>query len=302
MAEIMLYYGEEPYRIMKKRESLKVAENPEMNLYITEVFDQEALEYAYQIPFLARKRVMIVDLEAEGDTGLLKEYLAAPAPDTNLYVFVREMDFGNTLAKIFPKQNVCRIGKFTPKELKLEIFYYTKKHGKYIREDACEELIERVQYLNEDKSFFDMENELKKLCSAAEREVDRELIQAMVPRNEKENVFSLMHLILNHKTEQLFHEAELILESGESNTIQVLSLLLRSYRIAMKASLLGKEMEKELGVHPKAVIHMPLNVSEASMDCIQEIIFGIKNGRYKEKDGLILCLSHLADYAKKTVC
>lgn len=297
MAQAKLYYGDEPYRLVQQRELLKQIDNPEMNLYVTDAFDQEAFGFAYQVPFLADKRVIIVELETCSESGLLTEYLQDPAPDTELHVFVKQMDLKSALAKTFPGNDICEINKYSPQGLADSIFSYVKDFKRTITKEACVELIERIQYRDEDKSFFDVKNALNKLCAASDSFIEKKLVEKMIPRSEKENVFGLMQMILNQQTERLYREAELILGSRESNAIQVLNLLLRNYRIAMKASMLGKGAEKEIGVHPKAVIHMDRALSMRSMDCIQEIILGMKTGRYKEKEGLILCLSKLTAYA-----
>lgn len=298
MAVVKLFYGNEPYRLMKKREALKNVENPEMNLYITDVFDQETYECAYQVPFLARERVIIADLENCSNAELLIEYLQKPVSSTNLYVFVNQMDKRSALVKAFPAEDVCEIGKYSEKELDDRICECVRYCNKSITDEARETLKERMQYFTEEVSFFDVKNELSKLCAIAESVIDKGLVEKLISQNEKENVFTLMQMIMNQNAAPLFHEAELILGSKDSNVIQVLSLLLRNYRISWKASLIGRESVKDIGVPPKAVTYMANTVCLASMDCIQETISGIKMGKYKEQEGFILCLSKLMEYAK----
>lgn len=298
MAEVKLFYGNEPYRLMKKREALKKVENPEMNLYITEVFDQGAYECAYQIPFLARERVIIVDLENCSNAEMLIEYLQKPVSSTNLYVFVNQMDKKSALAKAFPAGSVCEIRKYTEKELDDRIRECVRYCNKSITDDAREALKERMQYFSDEVSFFDVKNELSKLCAIADSVIDKKLVEKLISQHEKENVFTLMQMILSQNAAPLFHEAELILGSKDNNVIQVLSLLLRNYRISWKAALLGGKGIKEIGVPPKAVTYMSDAACSASMDCIQETISGIKMGKYKEQEGFILCLSKLMEYAK----
>ena len=296
MAVNMLFYGNEPYRLMEKREAFKKVGNPEMNLCITDVFDQETYELAYQMPFLEEKRVIILELEGCADSELLVNYLKAPAPSTDLYVFVNHMDRRSMLAKAFPAKGIVELNKYTEKELDEKIRESVKKHCKVITDEAREAFKERIRYDQDEVCFFDVQNELKKLCALTEYALDKRLVERMIPQRERENVFALMQMILERKGERLFHEAQLIVESKDSNTIQVLSLLFRNYRISMKAALLGSAREKDIGVHPKAVIRMSEKVYLASMDCIQEVIDGIKAGKYREQEGLILCLSKLMEY------
>ena len=126
----------------------------------------------------------------------------------------------------------------------------------------------------------------------------KDLVEKLISQHEKENVFVLMQMIMNQNSVHLFHQAELILGSKDSNVIQVLSLLLRNYRISWKAALLGAKGVKEIGVPPKAVTKMSDAACSASMDCIQDTISGIKTGKYKEQEGFILCLSKLMECAK----
>ncbi len=298
MAEIKLFYGNEPYRLMKKREELKKVENPEMNLYITEVFDQGAYECAYQVPFLARERVIIVDLENCSNAELLIAYLQKPVSSTNLYVFVSQMDKKSALVKAFPAEAVCEIRKYTETELDDRIRTCVRYCNKSITDEAKEALKERMQYSSDEVSFFDVKNELSKLCAIADSVIDKDLVEKLISQHEKENVFVLMQMIMNQNSAHLFHQAELILGSKDSNVIQVLSLLLRNYRISWKAALLGAKGVKEIGVPPKAVTKMSDAACSASMDCIQDTISGIKMGKYKEQEGFILCLSKLMECAK----
>lgn len=299
MAVNMLFYGNEPYRLMEKREALKKVDNPEMNLYITDVFDQETYELAFQMPFLEEKRVIIVEMEGCSDAELLVNYLKEPAPTTNLYVFLNHIDRRSVLVKAFPAEGIFELNKYTEKELDEKIRECVKEHHKVITDEAREAYKERIQYHNDEVCFFDVRNELRKLCALTNYAIDKRLVERMIPRREKENVFVLMQMIMAQKAEKLFHEAELIIDSKDSNTIQVLSLLLRSYRISMKADLLGRAREKDIGVHPKAIIRMSRKVCLKSMDCIQEVIDGIKEGKYREQEGLILCLSKLMEYGKE---
>jgi len=299
MAEIKLYYGDEPYRLMERKEALKKVEYPEMNLYLTDGFDQEAYEYAFQLPFLAKEKTIIVNLETCSGTELLLEYMQNPVSSTNLYLFVRQMDMRSTLAKNFPKESLVEYPKYTSQELDEKIITYVQKCGKKIPQGVLRAVKEKLQYDNEEVSFFDVRNELSKLCAVSDDIISMESVDELVSVNETENVFALMQMILDHKAGQLFHEAELILEN-RNNVIQVLSLLLRNYRIAWKASFLGMEREKDIGVHPRAIIHLPCEVCINSMDYIQDAISGIKGGRYKERDGFFICLSRLMDCVKIT--
>lgn len=294
----MLFYGNEPYRLMEKREALKKVKNPEMNLYITNVFDQEAYEAAFQMPFLEEKRVIIVEMEGCSDTELLLSYLKNPVSSTNVYVFVNHMERRSALAKAFPKEEIYELGKFSKKELEEKIRECVRGYHKVITDEAKEAFMERIQYDSDEVCFFDVKNELSKLCALTGYAVDKRLVEKIIPQHEKENVFSLIQMIMEQKAEKLFYEAELINGSKDSNTIQVLSLLLRSYRISLKASMLGRAREKDIGVPPKAIMRINSASSLASMDCIQEMINGIKTGRYKEQEGLIICLSKLMGYAR----
>lgn len=296
----MLFYGNEPYRLMEKREALKKVKNPEMNLYITNVFDQEAYEAAFQMPFLEEKRVIIVEMEGCSDTELLLSYLKNPVSSTNVYVFVNHMERRSALAKAFPKEEIYELGKFSKKELEEKIRECVRGYHKVITDEAKEVFMERIQYDSDEVCFFDVKNELSKLCALTGYAVDKRLVEKIVPQHEKENVFALIQMIMEQKAEKLFYEAELINGSKDSNTIQVLSLLLRSYRISLKASMLGRAREKDIGVPPKAIMRINSASSLASMDCIQEMINGIKTGRYKEQEGLIICLSKLMGYARSS--
>ena len=176
--------------------------------------------------------------------------------------------------------------------LKRWILGYIKKHGCRITEQAYTELTARINYEMEDINLYYVQSALKKLCSTSE-EITPDLVKRMIPLNEKEDVFRLIEMIDRKNTTELFHQADIMLQNGEQNVVGTLSLLLRSYRILYKVSVCGCSL-KDAGVYYKTYIpSLSGKQAQRSMDTIQEIINGIKNGKYMPEFALRFCLSKL---------
>ena len=292
-----LIFGTEPYLMNGyRKEVAKGVDMPDINLLEAEQFTETERDFARQAPFMASRRVLILQFEKLQANALLEKYLEKPSQKTDLFLFVKEIDRRLTLYKRFPKEG---IRQFDKDEQTLERFLlsYVKKNDCRITKQAYEELLYRINYGMEDINLYHVRSALERLCSTS-NEITPDLVERLIPLNEKEDIFRLIRLIDEKRTVELFHQADLIFENGEQNVIGTLSLLLRSYRILYKLSVCGCTL-KEAGVHAKTFVpKLTVRQADEGIVIIQNAVNGIKNGKYPPEFALRVCLSKLCQLKK----
>ena len=83
------------------------------------------------------------------------------------------------------------------------------------------------------------------------------------------------------------------MQGGEQNVIGTLSLLLRSYRILYKVGVCGCTL-REAGVYYRTYVPKLTGIqAEKGIEIIQEVVNGIKGGKYTQNFALRFCLSKL---------
>ena len=293
-----LVFGNEPYLLHAYRtEAVKDIAMPEFNLMEAGQFTQTERDFAKQMPFMGNRRVLIVSLEKLAANELLEKYLKEPAPKTDLYIFVGEVDKRLSLYKKFPKESIKRFDKDMGM-LQKWILGYIKRQNCKITKDAYEEFLVRINYEMEDVNLYHVKSALNRLCTTQD-EITADLVQRLVQSNEREDIFQLICLIDKGKVTELFHQADLIIQNGSQNVIGTLALLLRSYRILYKVNVCGCSLQ-EVGVHQRTYIpKMSLEQADAGIDIIQKAVNGIKSGRYAQDFAFRMCLSQLCRLTEK---
>lgn len=85
----------------------------------------------------------------------------------------------------------------------------------------------------------------------------------------------------------------MILQNQQNNVIGVLSLLLRSYRLAYKLQACSCKL-KELGVNYRTYLpKLPAETCNQAMNVLDDVIMKIKQGFYKPDIALKITLSKL---------
>lgn len=293
-----LVFGNEPYLLHAYRtEAVKDIAMPEFNLMEAGQFTQTERDFAKQMPFMGNRRVLIVSLEKLAANELLEKYLKEPAPKTDLYIFVGEVDKRLSLYKKFPKESIKQLDKDMGM-LQKWILGYIKRQNCKITKDAYEEFLVRINYEMEDVNLYHVKSALNRLCTTQD-EITAELVQRLVQSNEREDIFQLICLIDKGKVTELFHQADLIIQNGSQNVIGTLALLLRSYRILYKVNVCGCSLQ-EVGVHQRTYIpKMSLEQADTGIDIIQKAVNGIKSGRYAQDFAFRMCLSQLCQLKEK---
>lgn len=290
--KIELIYGTEPYLIREYRLNVvKGIDMPDFNLLVSCQFTSDERDFARQAPLFADKKVLILELEKLSADNMLEKYLKEPSERTELYIFAKDVDKRLGIYKKFPKEGIKLFDK-NPGMLHRWITEYVAAKGCRISLPACNELMGRIHYDLDGVSLYHVKMALEKLCSTAD-DITPELVMRLVGANEKEDPFSLIELIDRKETGELFRQADIMLRGGSQGVIGTLSLLLRSYRILYKLSVCGCTL-KEVGVHYRTYVpRLSGRQADEGIDVIQDVINGIKSGRYMPDFGLRFCFSKL---------
>ena len=208
-----LIFGTEPYLINAyRKEVMKGVDMPDINLLVTDQFTETERDFARQAPFIASRRVLVLQFEKLQANVLLEKYLENPSQGTDLFVFVKEIDRRLALYKRFSKDSVKQFDK-DGKTLERFILSHVGKNGCKITKQAYTELLYRINYDMEEVNLYDVKTALEKLCTTS-GEITPDLVKRLIPLNEKEDIFRLIQLIDENQTAELFHPADLILEKG----------------------------------------------------------------------------------------
>lgn len=287
-----LITGTEPYLIRAYRcEVVKGVAMPDINVLESGQFAESERDFARQAPFMASRRVLILNFDKLQANALLEKYLEKPTEKTDLFLFVKETDKRLSIYKKFKKEEIRQFDK-NPETLNRFILGYVKKNGCQITKQAYDELVCRLNYEMEEVDLYQVRSALEKLCTTS-GEITPDLVKRLVMPNEREDIFHLIRLIDEKRTGELFHQTELLLQNGEQNIIGTLSLLLRSYRILYKLSVGGCTLQ-EAGVHTRTYVpRLTGEQADEGITIIQNAINGIKQGKYLPEFSLRYSLSRL---------
>lgn len=290
--KIELIYGTEPYLIREYRENVvKGIAMPDLNVLVSSQFTDAERDFARQAPFFAERKVLILELEKLSASDMLENYMKDPSKRTEVYIFAKDVDRRLGIYKKFPKDGIRQFDK-NPGMLRKWVMEYLSAKGCRISVQAYNELANRIHYDLDDVNLYHVKAALEKLCSTAD-DITPELVAQLVAANEKEDLFGLIELIDRNETAELFRQADIMLKGGGQSVIGTLSLLLRSYRILYKLSVCGCTL-KEAGVHYRTYVpRLSGRQADEGLDIIQDVINGIKSGRYMPDFGLRFCLSRL---------
>ena len=177
--------------------------------------------------------------------------------------------------------------------LEKTIVQYVKKNGSAITKEAYNTFLQYVNYYSEESNLYDVLHALERLCVA--KEITKETVEKIVLDRETEDIYSLIQLISEHNHERAQHQANLILENQKNNVIGVLSLLLRSYRLAYKMRVCNVSL-KELGVQYRTFVpRLSAEECHQAMNIIDDAVNKIKQGFYRSDIALKLTLVQLCN-------
>lgn len=288
-----LYYGDEPYLINKKLKEITGSINlPEFNVSKFEDFTAETLDACRQYPSMADYRVVIVEGDVfSKNNELLLEYVKEDDPSTMLILVPPAVDKRKKLFKEIKKsKGLKEFRKLNRKQLHEFIKDRVKTNDGTISFENTDYFIDRLGYLDRDSNIclYDVISSLNKLLFY-NKNITRESIDTLIKPSASDNVFKLVDYIVRKDSKKAFSHLEGLLELN-NNSIGLISLILRHFRLVYKVSLYkdNSNLSKELGVHSRALSSISKqNISPGTIhniiDACNEKVMGIKKGVYPQE-------------------
>lgn len=279
-------YGNEPYLIERyKKHYMDMVTHAAFNLsMIYGKYTPEVNDLLQTYPVMDDKRVVILvcDTLKDLEGTLFYGYLDAPTVFSELLVIVRNVD---SRLKIYKKICVAEVlrecNKFSsPLEFNRAARYELAKLGAEISDEAVSDLCRRIGYFEtDDVNFLQVLNALRSL-SAVSKNITSDIVKKHVPENKEANLFILAELIRKRDMAAIKKQTVLI---APSDTILVLSILLKEFRIAYKASMYPLQ---KIGVRRSVFIKIAPEALLSCISLINETIIKIKTGKISNENAL----------------
>lgn len=243
---VRLIYGEE--RFLVKREAkrfLKNAEKMKLQVLESSVYSQETIDAAMPGFMPSAVLIWLTDIrpliECHVDISLIEQPV----------MVVLQIDPSEAELKKLPK-GICleKFGKVSIDEAKRFTAAYAGKIGKRITYDACDELLARIAFEQDNDVHLDnIFKELDKL-QFLEGEITKDKVEAYVTPNVTYNAFQLAGMIEGKRDQEVFNFAERFFTNNKSRileeSLKLCGLLGQHYRVAYKIHFCNDY--KELGV------------------------------------------------------
>lgn len=249
-------------------------------------FDQEAYEACFQMDLFTETSGIFVRVSELKKNEYLEQYLAAPCPSTDLYVYADKVDPRLKMLKSF--ENVKYVQRADRKKMEHCIVAYLKKQGAVIKKDACELFMERSGYFGRDpeSDMGDILSELNRL-SFLSSQITVDLVEREIS-NQYADAFSLTLLLSNGKYSELLSCVDTLTQKSGFSGIRTLYLLLRNWRGAYQNAVLGKQV---INVYVRNDA-TPRQLVKC-MKIIQDGIHSVQNGVYRDKEILRIVILQL---------
>lgn len=294
---VSVIYGDEPYVIDSKlKEIKKQIQCPELNLSYYDELTEDVVSSIEMTPFLDEKRVVILTLdEIKGSDELLQ--LVKSVPSTTEFVIIgNSIDKRSKLYKYFKSQNMLfECNKVQMNVFKKFVFRFLEQKNVKMTEPAYVLLCSALNYVEcLDVNLYTVEIYLEQLVYGCSNNMITEIdIKNIISSNVSNSIFYLLDALVTNDVSKVFSLSLEYIERGE-NLIGILSLLVRSFRIAYKISLFkdlsDPEIEKNIGIsmrHFANIRRFSSKVFTAVLDDLSSAINGIKSGK-AESDALFL--------------
>lgn len=290
----MLVFGDEPFQIDKYRKELhKKVEVPELDLLETNEFTENEKQFLGQYSLFGNEKILIYRAGNLKDCAELVDYVAKRKNTVSIYVFCNDVDKRSKVYKAFKKDEIKEFNKLSHELLEKTIVQYVKMNGSAITKEAYNTFLQYVNYYSEESNLYDVLHALERLCVS--KEITKETVEKVVLDRETEDIYSLIQLISERNHEKAQHQADLILQNQKNNVIGVLSLLLRSYRLAYKMRVCNVSL-KEIGVQYRTFVpRLSAEECHKAMNVIDEAVNKIKQGFYRPEIALKLTLVQLCN-------
>lgn len=287
---ICLLTGNEPYRIKCELDRIK-KEYGDLGTQEFEVLSDTVFEACGQPCLFVPKKAVIAHVSGLVDAEAFMAYLKHPAAGTDLFLVDDGLDKRSSVFK------ACKDGKYGVEmrmldKVPLEKFLsvcggMVQRRGSVVRESTLRKLYDYTGYgVSEECNLFDINIVIKQMCYQAGDggEVTAEMVEQFATPFEDAVVWQLSETLFSGDKKALLTLGEQLLKDGE-NPIAMLSALLRQFRLAFKAKVVGgseKELSKALGVqafHLRQALAYDEKVLSEALGRVQKRVNDIKNGQ-----------------------
>lgn len=292
---IEVLYGNEPY-LINDRVSTETSGLDECSVFTFEEITQEVINTYNSFSLFSDKQVIIVRPKDINSNLLIEEIKNGKSNDNIMLVIPDSIDKRTKAFKAL--QGIAKeYNKLNSKYLQAFVIKKIQKAGAKIDADTYDYFIERSGYLTDPEvNLYSIDNWIKQL-SMCDIIVTKENIDVFVPESINTKVFALTKCLFKGDTKSLFSLAKHFMENNES-PIMMLSLLLRSFRIAYKASLYPEKNTKDiatmLGAQVESVTFSDKQISSA-LDVLNDSIRNIKSGKAAPEVIFITTLSKVCN-------
>lgn len=280
---LKVLYGNEPYLIRCEIEKAKASVD-DMNFSEFDELSDNVYELAFQYPFMTNKQVLVVSLEKLPDNDFVDRLKNIPS-FTELYLLPSKVDKRTGVYKKLNKMGVLQeINKLDNGHFLKLCSQFIQREGSSISDEVLRYFSKYIGYADDEEvTLFSVEIAIKQLCHSS-KEINIDDIHSLVKRTTNQKTWELSSVLLSLDGKKLYKLSNQFLSERES-PIGMLSLLLRTFRLAYKASLLKGEKPKQIEEHIGVPIYQfkdalrfrPETLSKV-MDILQQGVNRIKGG------------------------
>lgn len=284
-----LVQGEDILLYDKALEMIKKAANLQLEDFNFNVFDDDSfnadlvINTCETLPMGSDKKVVLlknISNPNEAFKKKLKEYLKNPVESTCLVIF----DFFNKFDFLISEKISAK--RLDDQSLKDIIAVELKKYGKSIAFDASQKLIEACC------NYYSLiKNELEKLISCEDIEINEKTIESLVCKQTEFTVFELTDALSKRDADKALTLLNLMPKDTKTFSL-VLNHFRRLFFVAVSEGT-DKELSELLGVKEYAVMKsksLAKNFSKIQLKNIYEMLgdvdFYIKNGQMQVENAL----------------
>lgn len=277
-----LLYGNEPFLIdvelrELKKEVVSGGGCPEDITNISQ-WDDTVPDLLGQCTLFGGNQVFVIRVEE-----LKEEMDAIFDSDSDVYVIAERVDKRKGIYKRFNKEHCIKVcNKVDAATLNKFILLECKQQGVKIKEDAFSLFIKRMQYYaGEGVSLYTVRTLIQQMAFGVKVDggvvIDTSVVAAYVPEKVDEKTYRLTEYLFQKNATAYMKLAVHLIQ--EQDGIGILSALLRTFRVAYKASLYRdkspKELEKLIGVPSFQYACVMVLSTEKITSCMDILMSGI---------------------------
>lgn len=281
---IQFLTGNEPLLINEyKRSVIKDLENVDFNYLHSSNCGPDEIQYAFAQPFFSDRKVLALTLTDLSEAEEMSTYFESPAETTYLLITSSKVDKRGKIYKLFKNNGwIKEFDKVDVSRLRQYILSIIKKYGGAITEDAFSLLLKRLNYQNDENcNLYTVRTRVKEVLFF-NSEITVDVVNAILDKTIDEDIFALSNHLLKGDRLEVFSLVQHLLDKKEQ-PIAILSLLLRNFRVALKAQYFSNvnQAATEIGVSPyqlKPYVGASNDVLTFGLELMQSSIRKIKQG------------------------